>query len=69
MCALVGSAAEREYVDGLVAENHGAGPPVWDVTLDEQHGAEPVSYTQQPYLPAAPGLPRSGGPYLVYLDV
>lgn len=59
----------RIYVDGLVAENHGAGPPIWDVTLDEQHGADPVSYTQQPYLPVAPELPRSGGPYLVYLDV
>jgi hypothetical protein len=52
-----------------VAENHGAGRPVWDAALDEQYGAEPVPYTQQPYLPAAPELPRSGGPYLVYLDV
>jgi hypothetical protein len=59
----------RVYVDGLVAENHGAGSPIWDPALDEQHGAEPVSYTQQPYLPSAPELPTSGGPYLVYLDV
>jgi hypothetical protein len=59
----------RIYVDGLMAENHGAGRPVWDAVLDEQHGADPVPYTQQPYLPAAPELPRSGGPYLVYLDV
>ena len=59
----------RIYVDGLVAENHGAGRLVLDATLDEQHGAEPVSYKQQPYLPAEPELPRSGGPYLVYLDV
>lgn len=59
----------RIYVDGLVAENHGAGRPVWDAALDEQCGAEPVSYTQQPYLPAAPELPRSGGPYEIYLDV
>jgi len=59
----------RIYVDGLVAENHGVGRPVWDAALEEQHGAEPVSYTQQPYLPAATKLPRSGGPYLVYLDV
>jgi Family of unknown function (DUF6519) len=59
----------RIYVDGLMAENHGAGRPVWDAALDEQYGAEPLSYTQQPYLPAAPELPRSGGPYLVYLDV
>src|SRR5262249_26111659 len=59
----------RIYVDGLMAENHGAGRPVWDPVLDEQHGAGPVSYTQQPYLPAAPELPCSGGPYLVYLDI
>jgi hypothetical protein len=59
----------RIYVDGLVADNHGTGPLVWDAVLDEQYGAEPVSYTQQPYLPAAPEMPHSGGPYLVYLDV
>jgi hypothetical protein len=59
----------RIYVDGLVAENHGAGSPVWDAALDEQQGAEPVSYQQQPYLLAPPELPGSGGPYLVYLDV
>jgi hypothetical protein len=46
----------RIYVDGLVAENHGAGRLVWDPALDEQHGAEPVSYTQQPYL-AVPDCP------------
>ncbi len=59
----------RIYVDGLVAENHGAGPLIWDAALDEQYGAEPVSYSQQPYLPAPPELPPSGGAYLVYLDV
>src|SRR5258708_21987273 len=59
----------RIYVDGLVADNHGTGPLVWDAVLDEQYGEGPISYIQQPYLPAAPELPRSGGPYLVYLDV
>jgi Family of unknown function (DUF6519) len=59
----------RIYVDGLLAENHGAGRPVWDPVLDEQYGVEAVSYAQQPYLPAVPELPGSGGPYLVYLDV
>ncbi len=59
----------RIYVDGLMAENRGAGRPFWEPTLDEQYGMEPVSYAQQPHLPAAPKLPRSGGPYLVYLDV
>lgn len=59
----------RIYVDGLAADNHGTGPLVWDAVLDEQYGEESISYIQQPYLPAAPELPRSGGPYLVYLDV
>jgi hypothetical protein len=59
----------RIYVDGLLADNHGTGPLFWDGVLDEQYGEGPISYIQQPYLPAAPELPRSGGPYLVYLDV
>lgn len=59
----------RIYVDGLLAENHGAGQPVWDAVLDEERGAQAVAYTQQPYWPDAPPLPRAGGPYLVYLDV
>jgi hypothetical protein len=59
----------RIYVDGLVAENHGAGRSAWDAVLDEQHGVEPIPYTKQPFLMEVPELPRSGGPYLVYLDV
>lgn len=59
----------RIYVDGLLAENHGAGAPVWDAVLDEERGAQAVAYTQQPYWPDAPPPPRAGGPYLVYLDV
>jgi Family of unknown function (DUF6519) len=59
----------RIYVDGLVAENHGAGRLVWDAALDEQQGEVSVSYAQQPHVPIAQKLPNSGGPYLVYLDV
>lgn len=59
----------RLYVDGLVAENHGAGRPLWDAALDEPYGEDPVSYAQQPFLPDAPALPKSGGPYVVFLDV
>lgn len=59
----------RMYVDGLIAENHGAGRLVWDPVLDELRGAEPVAYLQQPYLLDPPPVPSSGGVHLVYLDV
>lgn len=58
----------RIYVDGLLVENHGAGEQVFDPVLSEQHGSQPTSYDEQPYLPEAPALPE-GGTYLVYLDV
>ena len=58
----------RIYVDGLLAENHGGGDRQWDTHLAEEHGAEPISYEQQPYFPNPPLLPANG-PYLVYLDV
>src|SRR5262245_3379396 len=41
----------RMYVDGLIAENHGAGRLVWDPALDELRGEGPTPYLQQPYLP------------------
>ena len=62
--------AGRIYVDGLLAENHGAQATAqWDPTLAERSGVgqTPTDYTQQPYLPGAT-IPGSG-PYLVYLDV
>lgn len=46
--------------------------PVWDPTLDELKGQNPVPYEQQPYYPNTDVLapfPQSGGPYLIYLDV
>ena len=62
--------AGRIYVDGLLAENHGAQATAqWDPTLAERSGVgqTPTDYTQQPYLPGAT-IPGSG-PYLAYLDV
>lgn len=72
----------RIYVDGLLAENHGAGPFSFDMAtarpdgspvgvLDELVGQEPVRYEdQQPYHQGAPlDYPAGNGPHLVYLDV
>ncbi len=59
----------RIYVDGLQAENHGAGDLEFDTILAESRGVDPLPYEKQPYLPGAPVLPESGGPHLVYLDV
>ncbi|MEA3207792.1 MAG: hypothetical protein QOE70_849 [Chthoniobacter sp.] len=59
----------RIYVDGLQAENHGAGDLEFDPILGEQRGLDPVPYDQQPYFPNAIALPEAGGPLLVFLDV
>ncbi|MGK2914184.1 MAG: DUF6519 domain-containing protein [Porticoccaceae bacterium] len=58
----------RLYVDGLLAENHGAAPWQWNALLAEQTGGVALDYTAQPYYPQPPALP-GGGPHLVYLDV
>ena len=58
----------RIYVDGVLAENHGAAPLAWDPRLAEEVGGTAVAYTAQPYYPDPPELP-GGGPHLVYLDV
>ena len=58
----------RIYVDGLLAENHGAGPNAWEPRLEELIGTQPVDYAAQPYYPNPPALP-DGGPHLIYLDV
>ena len=41
----------RMYVDGLLAENHGADPVQWDARLAEPVGGAPVNFLDQPYLP------------------
>ncbi|MGC2403620.1 MAG: DUF6519 domain-containing protein, partial [Acidobacteriaceae bacterium] len=66
----------RYYVDGLLAENHGAeSSETWDPAMAELSAApltqpfpdNTINYTQQPYYPNAPAI--GAGPYLVYLDV
>ena len=66
----------RLYVDGLLAENHGAEPDdpadatkkLFDPLMAEVNFADPIAYSTQPYLPGPPALPEAGR-YLVYLDV
>jgi uncharacterized protein DUF6519 len=68
----------RMYVDGLIAENHGAhGAGGWDPALAEWSGSPqpppaadtaPVDFADQPYPPDVT-LPTDTGTYLFYLDV
>lgn len=57
----------RFYVDGLLAENHGAGAPAFDPLLAERVHEDTVAYDAQPYLPDPPPLPTTGR-HIVYLD-
>jgi hypothetical protein len=59
----------RIYVDGLQAENHGAGNLEFDPVLAESRGIDPIPYDKQLYFPNAPALPEAGGPHLVFVDV
>ena len=61
----------RLYVDGLLAENHGAANPAqreFDDLMAETRFTADTPYSAQPYLPNPPLLPRAGR-HLVYLDV
>jgi hypothetical protein len=63
----------RLYVDGLLAETHGAASDqparrAFDDLLSELIFTDPVPYDEQPYLPQPPDLPTSGR-HLLYLDV
>jgi hypothetical protein len=63
----------RLYVDGLLAENHGAvsadpAKRVFDDLMAEPQFADPIAYPNQPYFPNPPALPTTGR-HLVYLDV
>ena len=63
----------RLYVDGLLAENHGAvsedpAKKELDPLLADVRYGDALTYADQPYLPNAPALPQSGK-HLVYLDV
>ena len=57
----------RLYVDGLLAENHGAASAdpakrLFDDLLGEPAFADPIRYDAQPYLPNPPALPTTGHP-------
>ncbi len=63
----------RLYVDGLLADNHGASSTdpakkLFDPLLAEVSFADAIAYGAQPYLPVPPPLPEAGR-HLVYLDV
>lgn len=63
----------RLYVDGLLAENHGADSKdpakrLFDDLLAESRFADPIPYAAQPYFPNPPALPAAGR-HMVYLDV
>lgn len=61
----------RLYVDGLLAENHGASVPGadgFDPLMAETTRSGTVSYERQPYWPGPTVLPTRGR-HLVYLDV
>lgn len=58
----------RIYVDGIMAENHGATPDEWDPLLAELSGTTAIDFVSQPYYKNPPDLP-DGGPHLVYIDV
>lgn len=61
----------RMYVDGLLAENHGAGPKQFYSVLDEERGTQPFLYQEQPFFPNAQliePLPTSGT-HIAYVDV
>lgn len=69
----------RMYVDGHLAENHGAEPFTFDLAtphadgrstgvLGEPGSASPILYEEQPYR-HEPDYPNPGGPHVVYLDV
>lgn len=58
----------RMYVDGLLAENHGGDPLVFEPMLAEVQGSTDRAYADQPYWPDPDPLPESGT-FLAYLDV
>ena len=61
----------RMYVDGLLAENHGAGPQEFYIPLDEERGSQSLSYQDQPFFPNAQTIEPlpARGTHLAYLDV
>ena len=58
----------RAYVDGILAECHGAGVAAFDPVLADDFGVDPVDYLKQPYDPNPDPLPATGT-HVAYLDV
>lgn len=58
----------RYWVDGLLAENRGAGAQAWDAELEQMLGSGPIPYSEQPYLPDPPP-PNPDRVHLAYLDL
>lgn len=62
----------RMYVDGIQVENHGLPPLEYLADLGEQRGTDPVTYQDQPYLPAPLPPVLNATPNttdLIYIDV
>lgn len=58
----------RYYVDGHLADNFGAGDPLFDPVLSEERGADPVAFDDQPYGTGGAGAPADGL-HIAYVDV
>lgn len=61
----------RMYVDGLLAENFGAGAQEWDPVLADTRGQDALGHTAQPFAPVGNDLPAlpAAGTHVVYVDV
>jgi Family of unknown function (DUF6519) len=62
----------RMYLDGIQVENHGLSPDDYHSDLGELRGTLPVTYADQPYLPAPLPPALNAAPNttdLVYIDV
>lgn len=58
----------RYYVDGHLADNFGAGAPLFDPVLSEERGTDPVAFADQPYGTGGAGAPANGL-HIAYVDV
>ncbi|MBA3339001.1 MAG: right-handed parallel beta-helix repeat-containing protein [Geodermatophilaceae bacterium] len=58
----------RYYVDGHLADNFGAGAPLFDTVLSEERGADPVAFSAQPFGTGGAGAPTTGL-HIAYVDV
>jgi hypothetical protein len=59
----------RLYLDGRLAENFGAGAPVFDADVENLVGTAPTPFTDQPWRPGVAAPTPTAGRHMVYLDV